>query len=69
METIYTDDKRSLRKKMFNLLDYYKTNNIINKDNVSDFYWTFNSHHNVKGYQAMGNAIYEILKKNKLFKF
>ena len=39
------------------LLEYYRVNNIMTKENASDFFWKLDYHNNTKGYQAMGNAI------------
>ena len=42
---------------LIDLLDYYKVNNLITKENSSDYFWRIDLHHNTKGYEVMGNAI------------
>jgi lysophospholipase L1-like esterase len=39
------------------LLAHYRVNDIITKEDVGDYYWKIDEHHNTKGYEAMGNAI------------
>ena len=39
------------------LLEHYRANNLITKENFSDFFWRINEHHNTKGYEVMGKAI------------
>jgi lysophospholipase L1-like esterase len=41
------------------LLDYYRRTGTINKENVGEFFWTVDGHHNADGYRAMGDAIAE----------
>jgi len=45
--------------KTLDLLDYYVNKEQLNKHNVYEYYWEKNGHHNAKGYQLMGKAIYE----------
>jgi lysophospholipase L1-like esterase len=42
---------------MIDLLDDYRTNRIITKENCDEFYWRIDAHHNAKGYETMGKAI------------
>lgn len=39
------------------LLDYYGRTGIINKENVANFFWLLDGHHNTDGYRVMGDAI------------
>jgi lysophospholipase L1-like esterase len=48
------------------LLDYFKVNNLMTKENASDFYWPIDRHFNSKGYEFMGNAIADKILELKL---
>ena len=45
------------------LPDYYRVNGIMNRENVSEFYWPQDAHHNGRGYQVMGDAIADAIKR------
>ncbi len=45
------------------LLEYYAANGIMTQENAAEFYWPIDSHHNGRGYQAMGDAIAETVEK------
>ena len=50
------------------LLEYYKVNQIMAKENASNFFWSKDGHNNTEGYEIMGNAIADIIVKLKLIK-
>jgi lysophospholipase L1-like esterase len=51
--------KESGSPESLDLLDYYGRTGIINKENVGEFFWSLDGHHNTDGYLAMGDAIAE----------
>ena len=65
---LISDLKNEQSINFVDLLEYYKVNKIITKDNVSNFYWSIDLHHNTKGYEAMGNAITNKIIELKLIK-
>lgn len=48
------------------LLDYYTAKGIMNEENASEFYWPVDGHHTGPGYQAMGDAIADAVKRLQL---
>ena len=51
-----------------NLLDYYIHQEQINIDNVNYYYWQSDGHHNAKGYEVYGKAVYEKLDELNIVK-
>ncbi len=51
------DLKNERYANLVDLLDYYRTNYLITKENASEFFWKLDFHHNTKGYEIMGDAI------------
>jgi lysophospholipase L1-like esterase len=54
-ELIKFADANSIKN--LNLLEYYLNIEKLNKDNVSDYYWQVDSHHNSKGYGLFANGV------------
>ena len=55
------------RPDMFvDLLQHWKANKQISKDNASEFFWKIDRHHNAKGYEIMGRAIANTIIDMKL---
>lgn len=50
----------------FDLLQYYRSNGIMSEENVAEFYWVIDPHHNGRGYQAMGEAIADAVRRLQL---
>ena len=49
-----------------NLLEYYLDSNLDIKNNLWDYYWKIDNHHNTKGYELMGDSISDAIIKMKL---
>ena len=54
------------RINFIDLLEYYKVNDKMSKENVSSFYWPLDGHHNTKGYEVMGSAIADTVMELRL---
>ena len=50
--------------KHYDLLPYYRDSANFNKDNISNYYWKYDGHHNPKGYGVMAKGVYDGLKKS-----
>jgi hypothetical protein len=48
------------------LFEYYNANDIITYENVHNFYWSLDEHHNTRGYHVMGRAIAKKIIQIKL---
>ena len=48
------------------LLDFFLTNEIITSENVPQFFWRLDGHHNGKGYQVIGEALAETIQELQL---
>jgi lysophospholipase L1-like esterase len=57
--------KEDRRIAFVDLLDYFRTSEIITSENAPQFFWSLDGHHNGKGYQAMGEAIAETLLERR----
>ncbi|OPZ97352.1 MAG: hypothetical protein BWY70_01523 [Bacteroidetes bacterium ADurb.Bin408] len=44
------------------LLAYYKDSLNMNENNMLDYYWVHDGHHNVRGYEAFAKGVYDKLK-------
>lgn len=47
---------------VFDLLPYFKNYTISNKINTEELYWKLDGHHNPKGYEVMGQGVYEYIR-------
>ena len=45
------------------LLDYYTVNGIITEETAAEFWWRLDAHHNGRGYEVMGDAIADAIKR------
>ena len=50
-------------KNCINLYDYYKNTKLINKNNILEYYWKYDCHHNCRGYNAFAQGVYLKLKE------
>jgi len=52
------------------MLDYYQNKGNMNQDNVGDFYWEFDKHHNARGYEVFAKGVErKIMEMNYLGTF